>query len=66
MLPRKNPQKTQMLSKMKTKQVQSTQLVAICVEKGEGLVCLCMCSHITHVVCFSIQRISLGEYTRDW
>lgn len=55
-----------MLSKMKTKQVQSTQLVAICVEKGEGLVCLCMCSHITHVVCFSIQRISLGEYTRDW
>lgn len=36
-----------MLSKMKTKQVQNTQLVAICVEMEEGLVCVCV--HTSHM-----------------
>lgn len=40
---------SQILSKMKTKQVKNTQLAAICVEKGEGLVCLCM--WFTHCTC---------------
>lgn len=50
-----------MLSKMKTKQVQSTQLVAICVEEGEGLVFVC-----THHTCgmFSYLENIFGRIYR--